>query len=604
MKRFLSLIGVVLIFASASFAQTTLYSDDFEGLTVGGAFVEQANQDWWTTWTPGSTSEDAVVSDDYANSGTNSIIFAPNDDVILQFGDRASGKYEITFYLYVESGQGGAYFNLQKWEEPANEWAFNCTFEDDGNFDLEYAGQSHTYTYTVDQWVEVKNVVDLDNDLYQMFIDGELKDEHQYSVTALGSSGVKRLGCIDFYGSAGMDFYIDDVSVVEVIASQPPIAEIDDTEIVTDGSEASTFSIENTGVEDLYYIAYPTYPEEVAVKSNNVTNQEVQLGDMSENTQRESAELTFLENSNISYFTYASENSRTMQQVIKVSPEQLNSFGATGMYLNTVVCYVGETQFEGAPLNSFEIVVYGREDLLSPGPGEVIATIPFTPTEEYTQNTVTLPEPIYLDGSDIWFGFKYEDPGYTANDTVFAFSYDDAAATAGANWLSLGVGWRDDVESNLGVVGIASGTPVENWLSLSPMDGIIQAGSPEEITISYDLANLEAGSTYSATVVVSTNDPNITFTEIPVTLTVASEISEAGKMAVMTYPNPTSDALNIKSDEQINSIKILNINGQLVRSLTPYSNVYQVNTADLQAGIYFFTIKTENQEVTQKIIVQ
>jgi len=582
MRKFLSIIAISLMFVTFGFAQTTLYEDDFEALTAGEAFVAQANQTWWTTWTPGSTSEDAVVSTDFAHSGDNSVIFAPGDDVILKFGDRASGEYEIKFWIYVEAGQGGAYFNLQKWEEPGNEWAFNCTFNDDGTGNLEYSGEDHEFSYTTDAWVEIVNVVNLDDDVYEMYIDGTLADTHQYSVTALAGDGEKRLGCIDFYGAEGMDFYIDDVSVIENIASTPPAASIDVTEITSDGIANSTLNLENTGVEDLYFSIYPTYPQ---VESKNAGNSNIQLGSFDKGT-KDDFDLTFL-NGDVGFFTFSSENERTMKQVIKFTPEQLNTLGAVGAELHSVLCYVGETQLDGTPITDFTLVVYDREDLLSPGPGAVLAEVPFTPASEYDQTVVALDAPIYIDGRDLWFGFKYTDPGISATDTVFAFSYDGNAAgmVQGSNWLSLGVGWRSDVGGNLGIVGLASGTPVTTWLSVDPSDGAIPASETEAVTVAFDLTGLATG-TYTANLTVGTNDPANPFFDIPVTLNAVSGIEDVVDAGIMTYPNPANDMLNIVSNNVILNITATSITGKQVYNISPNAKKQEVNLNTLSTGVY------------------
>ncbi len=588
----------VLFVSSLSFAQTTLFEDDIESFTAGDTFVENADQNWWTTWTPGSVVEDAVISSDYAHSGSNSVLFAPNDDVILKFGDRASGKYEISFWIYVESGQGGAYFNLQKYEEPGIEWAFNCVFNDDGTGNLEYSGSDHAFSFSLDQWVEIKNEVDLDNDLYKMYIDKELADEHQYS-----AGGENRLGCIDFYGDAGMDFYIDDVKVVEVIASTPPAAGVDLTEIITNGTANSILNLENTGVEDLYFHIYPTYSQTVTKSEANTNPTTVQLGSF-EKGEKEEIVLQLL-TGDVSYFTISTETERVMREVIKFTPEQLDDFGAIGTELNAVVCFVGETQQDGTPITDFKLSVYDREDLLSPGPGAVIAEKTFTPSEEYSQTLVTFDEPVYIAGRYLWFGFQYTDPGYSDTDTIFAFSYDgnESGMVEGSNWISLGVGWRSDVGGNLGLIGMASGTPAVNWLSVSPSNGSVAANDNEDITVSFDLTELATG-VHEANLTVATNDPENTFYDLPVTLDVLEGIENTKNIGIMTYPNPTKDMLTIVSNYVITNITATNINGQQVYNSTPNSEKQEVNIDNLPDGIYMFTIKTENQTVTKKIIVK
>ncbi|MCD4792475.1 MAG: T9SS type A sorting domain-containing protein [Bacteroidales bacterium] len=603
MKKLFTFLIVSLMLITLGFSQTTLFEDDFESLTPGEKFVQQANQDWWDTWSndPGGD-EDPYVSTDYANSGSNSVVYAGVNDVILKLGDRASGEYEVIFYIYVETGQGGGYFNLQKWEDPGSEWAFNGYFYDDGTGFLEYNTTGNTFTYDLDQWVEVKSIIDLDNDIFEMYIDGVLVDTHQYSMQAFSATGEKRLGCINFYGGTSVDpydFYIDDVSVIEVTASTPPVAGLDITEIITDGTANSTFNISNNGVEDLLYSIYPTYTS-TSVKGEN---KQIIL-----NNSKDNADLTYIAG-NVGYYAYLFDGLRTMKEVIKITPEKLTSENAVGMYLNSVICYIGETSYietvGGDPVDvEFKLKVWDRGTLLTPGPGNLITEQVFAATS-YDQNVVTLDSPIYIDGRDLWFGFEYYGIGMIENvDTLFTLSRDDGTVVPDVNFISSGVGWQEEDGGNLGIIGLASGDPVIRWLSASPSTGSIVAADSDEITVSFDLTDLSTG-TYTSTLVVSTNDPTNTFNEIPVTLNaVIIGVNSIENSGIMTFPNPATDIFTIVSDTEINIVKIMDLTGKLIQEVTPNSNSYKFDLSNLSKGVYIFNISTANQSVSRKIIVE
>jgi len=63
------------------------------------------------------------------------------------------------------------------------------------------------------------------------------------------------------------------------------------------------------------------------------------------------------------------------------------------------------------------------------------------------------------------------------------------------------------------------------------------------------------------------------------------------------YPNPIQNILNVEVDN-FQSLELINMNGQLILS----SNNSSVNTSDLEKGVYFLKVKTENSIVTKKII--
>ena len=71
------------------------------------------------------------------------------------------------------------------------------------------------------------------------------------------------------------------------------------------------------------------------------------------------------------------------------------------------------------------------------------------------------------------------------------------------------------------------------------------------------------------------------------------------------FPNPTSsNNVNITSDVIIESIELININGQIIRKIENPSfenKTYQLT--DLTQGFFFLKIKSDNQFVTKKIMV-
>lgn len=66
------------------------------------------------------------------------------------------------------------------------------------------------------------------------------------------------------------------------------------------------------------------------------------------------------------------------------------------------------------------------------------------------------------------------------------------------------------------------------------------------------------------------------------------------------YPNPTSDFLNIKSDQKISKIEIYDMSGKLVQ--TSKMNNERVSVSKLPKGNYLLKIQTENGVVNSKFI--
>lgn len=81
-------------------------------------------------------------------------------------------------------------------------------------------------------------------------------------------------------------------------------------------------------------------------------------------------------------------------------------------------------------------------------------------------------------------------------------------------------------------------------------------------------------------------------------------IYDMDAIAVTVYPNPTRDRVYIDSEQQIESIEVININGQLMQQIRKPSAVGHTYTVDgLQSGFYIIRINTEAQSESRKLIV-
>ena len=213
MKQFL-LPFAILIFGSA-FSQTPLLDEDFESYTVGD-YIGVASS-IWTTWsgTTGTT-EDCQVSNEQANSGTQSLkIFGALAggpmDIYLPIGLETA--YEVSYNIYIPTG-GSAYMNVQEQLTPGAPgfWAFDMVFSGNGSMQLSIDQVDIAFgSYNLDEWTTVSLRMDPVNDRAEVFIGGEY-------IANFAFDGI--IGGVNFFGfgdgnSAGL-YYIDDVVVVEI----------------------------------------------------------------------------------------------------------------------------------------------------------------------------------------------------------------------------------------------------------------------------------------------------------------------------------------------------------------------------------------------------
>ena len=213
MKRTFLFLLTIAFMGMGSFAQSVIYQDDFESYNVGEYLAVQSPD--WTTWSnnPGSA-EDALISDDYALSPTKSVKVDGTTDLVLPLGDKQAGKFEVAFAYYIESGYGG-YYNLQHYEAVGTEWAVEVYFASDGTGEISTDGNTTPFTYTQAAWVEIVNVVDMDLDVAEIWMDGVMIHTWTWSTQSSGGAGANQLGALNVYAGAptGDDplYYMDDV---------------------------------------------------------------------------------------------------------------------------------------------------------------------------------------------------------------------------------------------------------------------------------------------------------------------------------------------------------------------------------------------------------
>tara|TARA_R110002126_G_scaffold77796_3_gene193965 strand:+ start:29075 stop:30727 length:1653 start_codon:yes stop_codon:yes gene_type:complete len=68
------------------------------------------------------------------------------------------------------------------------------------------------------------------------------------------------------------------------------------------------------------------------------------------------------------------------------------------------------------------------------------------------------------------------------------------------------------------------------------------------------------------------------------------------------YPNPTSDLINIKTEEHIDKIEIYSIIGKLLH--TKETNFQNINIGNFTSGLYFLKIQVGQKVATKKIIIR
>ncbi len=214
MRPFLSILFTFLFASATTFAQTIIFEEDFEDFTAGDYISTSPN---WHAWS-GETGniDDAIISNEqnHTPDGSLSMKIAESNDIVYYFGNKTSGQYEISFNYYIPSGQG-AYFNIQ--HEFGSNWAFSVQFQNDGAGSLYVDNTEINFTYTQDTWIEVKMLINLDDDEITLNIEDNLVHTWTFSLSEGNTTSNITLDCINFYGYDAVNplYYVDDFKYID-----------------------------------------------------------------------------------------------------------------------------------------------------------------------------------------------------------------------------------------------------------------------------------------------------------------------------------------------------------------------------------------------------
>ncbi len=222
-------LPVVLFATMSAFAQ---FEEGFESFTAGDFIcVESELFEPWPGGTPGSD-WDATVSDEYAAEGVNSLkieaaaVAGGPMDVNLIVG-KSEGNWSLDWDMLVPEGNS-AYLNVQGTDiagETTNSWQCNAFFNTDGSVMTDGPwGVSEINYIPLGEWFNVRYVVDLDQGIFKMWVDGEELFQAPYdgnfssiNFYALGDGQTIGLYYLDNFTLAESD--VELVGVEDVVAT-------------------------------------------------------------------------------------------------------------------------------------------------------------------------------------------------------------------------------------------------------------------------------------------------------------------------------------------------------------------------------------------------
>ena len=570
---------------SFAFAQTVVFSDNFDSYTAG-SHLAQSNSAW-TTWSNGpGTAEDGVISTAQAASAPNSLYISGSNDQVYPFGNYTTGHYTLTFNYYVPSTGNGGYFNIQ--HILLQQWALECYFNSTGGGTLNVGGSEYTFSCPNNAWFPIEFDVDMDNDQASLTVNNVLVHTWQFSYQSGNTNGTNQLAGINFYAGSPLgnsysgNYYVDDFVVTEVSAALvgqfAVTPEALTFSINENASEQKTVTLSNPGTGGTDFYTVVTY--DIPNPNTTPTTETV---------------LKYYLDDPYTHVGWSGDAADVDLAIGFPSSVLQQHIGKT---LNEIHFFVN-----GSSLTTAKVRIYGMNNsLLHPGPGAVLYEQTFTPDSGW--NSIPLTTPYVIDGSDLWFGVWFIQP-----EGEYLAPVDGAIANDYSCWYKRGSTWynrfsNSSYDFNLCLGGKINGTPITPWLSVSPADGSINAGANTNVNVTASSNGMNLDETHTATLHCFSSDIDNSEVPVPITLNVTNvSVNEHNQIEVSLYPNPAIDYVQIFS-EQIERVEVYNMLGQRVFDQFYGDSHVLIPTSNLAPGTYAVKVTTTDGTTTKQVVIK
>lgn len=249
--------------------------------------------------------------------------------------------------------------------------------------------------------------------------------------------------------------------------------------------------------------------------------------------------------------------------------------------------------------------VYGQG--LHSQPGELLAEKTVNTTDAGTWVEATFDEEVYITGQAFWVTVEI---AQNAGEYPMSMDKSTLPDDNDGNWLSTSGNsfshcYGDSFHGAWFITANCEGELIPaTWATMDKNEGAILGGNSETITLTLNSIGLSMGNTYSANLIINTNDANLEHVEIPVVLAVTDGVEETVNQLGSVYPNPASTSITLEG-ENLSAVAIYNVAGQLVR-IEKLGSVSNTINLDLESGVYFFSIydNNGNNSVTRVVVAK
>ncbi len=586
MKKFFTLFAA-LVLSMGMWAQTeTMIDEDFESFNVGDKIAETAGLPWTTFSLQPGTAEDASVTDEMAYEGSNSLELVYGNDQIILFDDQTQGQYGFEFMMFVPTGKD-AYFNILHEVHGEQEWAFETYINHAENGTaITHGGQDYPFDFPINEWVNVKMLVDIDLDEISILINDEVVDSWPFSQSSQYEHGLRKLDAIDFYpptSTATSLFYIDNVLLYRYTEVKYPVVEVNKSEfdisMPKDDFNSDVLSISNTGTGLAEWDAVLYFPKPTEGVS-------------------ETKDLSYFDGE--IWTAIGSSNPYTREIAIQL-PESQYASATMGMSITKAAFYV-HPEYKSTD-NTYIFRVYGQGTFGKPGAMLAEQTIVTDVLDQWIE--VEFPTPVDMTGEEMWVTCQMEQGAgeYTLScDAGPATGYADWCRTPTSEWSRICVA-NPQLDFNWMLKATAEGIFQPGWAVITESFGSVKPDVTKDLNISFSTMGMVPGE-YQAELTIKTNDEEHPVFTIPLNLEITSGvgINEVENASFKVYPNPSNGMITIEG-EDLNTAVVYNANGQLVKVVKLDSNTINLN--DLSTGVYFINVvKNNGENAIQRIVVE
>lgn len=604
MKQVFLSIALFVICAVTLQAQVII-TQNFDALTAGPYAAQQLGAPW-TTWsgTTGNT-EDPSVSTTQSSSAPNAVyVSTTSNDFVCHLSDKTTGRYKISFKIFVESGKYG-YFNvLNDFAGSSSVWAMQSYFYTDGKCVVDAgAASANKLSYNIAAWNTIDIYIDLDDDFATMMLNNADMVSWKFSSGSFGDGTTNKLDGVNFFGwdnsSAGAPGYFIDDFVFEQITA--PAETPTNFSVTVNGSSTALSWTAPAAAPDSYGFVRNNF-------MNNTGSTALSYNDNGLYPMDYTYELRAFYNG-IGYSAASNDTTITIAGGI-----------ARDVVLFEVTTCTGCYYCPGAAL--------GMEDLVSNGKN--VAVI------EY-HNNWNGADPYTISEGETRGGTYYNDyvtgnPTTIADGTIFLSSgdhttslystflpwYDKRMARNSIHDLDMtivktGVDTYtativasqnfDTYSSNLYLrTALTESEIAYSWQGQTELNYVCRdmypsvtgtvldfsSDSSQTVTINFSTAGFVSDNCEFVAFVQYDGNKDVTKAAV-IDLSTVIGIEEANNSTWSIYPNPANDQITIAGMEKA-QYEIVNINGQVVMSGMIENGFETINTSNLNQGSYFARI--------------